>query len=142
MRQHLLDRVRSLGFHPRTLTGISLLIGGKPMQRLHSAPARPRFALPSRHDGRAIIRSARFIPAEFEAGSADERSLGIALSGVALGPDEVELDGLITGGFHPRAADDAACWTDGAGELQFGGHARSLTLHIAALPQVWDKPAR
>ncbi|HET9147380.1 MAG TPA: hypothetical protein VFN77_04985, partial [Acetobacteraceae bacterium] len=140
-RARLLDRVRALGFRPRTLTGISLLIEGKPMLRLPGPAARPRFALPGRHGGRAIIRSARFIPAEFEADSADERPLGIALSAVAVGGEEMPLDRLIAGGFYPRAAYDAARWTDGAGELRIEAGACSLTLHVAALPRVWEKPA-
>ncbi len=127
-----------MGFQRRAVSEIVLTMGGVNLAGVHSAPAR-QYALPCRHGGRALIHSACFIPAEFDAGSDDERRLGIALSGLAFDERDRPADAHALGGFHPRAAGDAALWTDGTGEISIPPQARSLTLRIAALPQAWHR---
>jgi hypothetical protein len=43
-------------------------------------------------------------------------------------------------GFHPRAARDAADWTDGNAIIEVPPQVGTVSLVIAALPQGWTTP--
>lgn len=141
-RKRLHERAIALGFSIRTLTDIALWMDGVKLPPHHRAtPTRPCFSLPADHRGVAIIRSPHFSPAELDPASNDRRALGIAIRAVKLGRSRLLLDDIAGAGFHPRAADDNARWTDGEAQIALpAGRARRLQFSIAALPKAWHGP--
>jgi hypothetical protein len=138
-RQRLLDRALSLGFRCRIMNRVLIQIGGRAVEGLGPV-LHQRYLLPRRHDGQVSIHSPWFVPAEFDASSADGRRLGIALSAVTFERRSHPVESLILAGFHLRAPGDASLWTNGIGKIMVPDQARSLTLHINALPRAWAAP--
>ena len=143
IRQELHERACALGYAARTLTDIALWSGSGKLLRIGGTDAYPAFRLAG-EGGRIAIRSPRFVPAEFTAGSsedpADERLLGIALRGIQLDEAFLPVGRLAIAGFYPRAADDIADWTDGNAEIQVPDGIAMIGLDIAALPIGWLSP--
>jgi hypothetical protein len=78
-----------------------------------------------------------FAPAAFEAGSADRRRLGLAISGILLNNHEHDIDTLSPAGLHPRAPGEPNDWTTGLLTLTLPLDTQTLTLKIAARPKHW-----
>ncbi len=132
-RRALHDIALAHGFTAASAPSVSLHIDGR------TIPLEPtgHYKLPPRHGGRAMIRSRRFIPAHFDPGSEDRRSLGIALTAIRAARRRFTPDALAETGFHPRDPGDPACWTDGGGVIRIPQSARTLTIEIAATPLEW-----
>lgn len=134
VRRRLHARALACGFTMRQESTIDLLIDGCRIGPAGSG----RYVLPRGHGGSAVLRSRRFVPAEFDPDSEDRRQLGIALAGVRIGKVRVKIDEVALAGFHPRATDDLSRWTDGTGSIRLPQACRTIAFEIAALPLIWD----
>jgi hypothetical protein len=141
IRRDLRAQAMALGFAVRTLTEVSLWVAGQKYLPAGGSVERPIFRFLKSHPGRAAIRSAKFVPAEFAAGNDDEeddlRCLGVAISRIRLGHQGFAPRDLEISGFHRRAAGDPADWTDGNAVIAVPADVDTVTLMIEALPQAW-----
>ncbi len=124
VRRQLLARAAVLGWRVVADAGLVLEVGG--------VLVRPRweegwavFRVPG-GAGEGVLRSRVFVPAHGDAGSADWRRLGVAVSGMRLDGVAVEA-GVLRGGWH--AVEAGFRWTDGAGGIALGG-ARWLEVRL------------
>jgi hypothetical protein len=143
IRRGLRARAFDMGFRPRTLTDVSLWAGGRKFLRAAGTASRPIFKLGVGHPGEITIRSPVFVPAEMTCGDGDDednRLLGIALKKIRFGLNTVLPARIARAGFHPRAARDAADWTDGNAIIEVPPQVGTVSLVIAALPQGWTTP--
>ena len=145
IRAGLRERTAALGYTARTLTDVALWAESGKLVRIGGADDSPAFRLGGQA-GRIAIRSPRFVPAEFAAAeddAQDERLLGIALRAIRLDGAVLPVHRLAVSGFHPRAANDPADWTDGNAEIQVPAGCEAIGLYISALPQGWTRtPAK
>jgi hypothetical protein len=141
IRQAIRARTLEMGYRPRSLTEVALWVDGAQCLPVVGPPTRPQFRLPA-HAGRITIRSARFVPAEFnlDAAQDDNRSLGIALSAIRLGTRQVLAGAVALSGVYPRNPDERADWTDGNAVIAVPPALRDIGLRIAAWPQGWLPP--
>ncbi|MGC9270496.1 Hint domain-containing protein [Acidiphilium sp.] len=133
-RTRLHSRALKLGFTTCDDRAIRLWVNG----RAAPTDAAGRFTLPLVHTGRAVLRSRRFVPADFDPTSEDRRELGVAIAGLRAGRRRFDPGDLAETGFHPRAAGDTAIWTDGAGVIRLPPGARSIGIDLAAVPLTWE----
>lgn len=140
VRTRLHARATELGFSLRHDYAVTLWIDDAPIQRRAGPAGEARFVVPARHGGHATIRSARFIPAEFDPTSEDRRHLGIAITRLHIGLRQFAPEAMADSGFLPRASGDSALWTDGAGVIRLPPEARHLAIGLAALPLMWTRP--
>lgn len=139
-RRILHDRALALGFRPAPRLELDLLINGSKARRLKGTSDLARFTLP-RGARLAVLRSSRFVPAEFDPESEDRRRLGVALTAIETDRGTAPPETLIASGGHPRSAGDTSLWTDGTATLRLNHDTRHLTLRLAALPLGWTRPA-
>lgn len=133
IRERLHRRAFELGFELRAATTLSLCIGDTTL----TTQPRTWLTLPARHDGRAVIRSDRFVPASVDPASDDRRELGVALAGLRTSRRLIHAEQLALDGFHPRAGKDISLWTTGAGTIRLPPGTRRIRLEISGLPVHW-----
>lgn len=137
IRKRLHERTLALGFTLETRCAVELRIDelALPVQ------TGTWLDLPVRHSGRAVLGSARFVPACVDPGSDDRRVLGVALAGLNTEHGFISPAQAARSGFHPRSEGDEALWTDGAGEIVLLPGTRRLVLDFAGLPRTWRRHA-
>ena len=133
IRAQLHRRALDCGFRLDRADTVTLWVDGRKAE----GDAATGFTLPPEHDGRAVIRSARFVPAAIDPASEDRRELGIALAWVKAGRRRYIPESLALAGFHPRAMGDAALWTDSAGTIRVPRGARRIAFTIVGGPLAW-----
>lgn len=142
IRQTLSARKAALGYQVSETTPW-LKAGGMILAPDISQSGQLTFHLPEHGAGAPIsveLLSGCFSPASIEPTSDDHRSLGMAIAGIALDGEMLELETVIPASHrHPRAEGDSAIWTTGNTMLILPHEGAILTIHYAGLPRDWRR---
>ena len=137
VRAMLLAQARMLGHGTTGDPALRLVVDGATIAG-EPAGGRIRFVLPV-GASQARLMSLRMRPAEMFAEGADERWLGVAVSGIALDGAAVPLDDArLGGGWH--AVEPGFRWSDGNGAIDVTG-AAALEVVVAVTGRYWHQAA-
>ncbi|MGC8468709.1 MAG: Hint domain-containing protein [Acetobacteraceae bacterium] len=145
VRARLLERVLAAGFALDHDPALRLLADGTPVAGIEVAPGRFRFALPAAEE--ITLQSGVSVPAEVQPSPGDRRSLGVALTAVAVeeeaGWRAIALDGPEwLGGLHGLESSDGRSWrwTDGRARLRVAPGTRAIEIAIGGSVPRWRLP--
>jgi hypothetical protein len=142
IRATLHARKHALGLAIGPATDIALRANGETIAPVTDTLSEITFALPAGAT-EATIRTATFIPANFDPASGDRRRLGLALTGIVIDGASLPLHSLIhPASLHEASPGDPHHWTRGTIRLRLPQAARTLTLQTAGRAKMWTAAAR
>lgn len=132
IRQNLLDRASALGFTTTDEVDLTVCVGNARIQPAEgSTPEELLFILPAntRH---IKLESSAGAPADVSADPSDRRTLGVAITGLALinGGSRMQLP-LNTAHEGMYASEAGHCWTDGAAQIRLPAYGGRAVLEVS-----------
>lgn len=143
LRARLADRAQALGWTLSVEPALSLEADGVTVAPVLATDGRAWFIAPAAR--RLVLRSPVAVPALATPGHPDRRSLGVALAGLRIGSQVIDLasDALDRGfhGLEVRPADGQAWrWTDGAAELPATAAPTMVEVAVSMVSPRWVAP--
>jgi len=139
VRAALLRRAMRLGFRTTAWADLSVLGGGRALEREGRGDGGWHFRVP-RGFGVVSLRSRTAVPGHVRVADADHRVLGVAATRIDLDGRSIGLDDPALGEGW-LAPEEGLRWTSGLAALSVGD-ARELSIWTAPLVRYWIAPRR
>ncbi|WP_205691909.1 Hint domain-containing protein [Caulobacter soli] len=145
LRQRLLERAGALGWTRGQAPQVTLDADGEAIAPVFSTEQRLWFLVPAART--LVLRSPAAAPALTQPGHGDWRRLGVAVSGLRIGGQPLDLASDTLGrGFHVLEHHETETarlswrWTDGAAELPATSHPTMVEIEVLWVSPRWIAP--